>query len=775
MQRSAGAPPSGDGEPGADLLETAGGKLLRYADREKGGFGQAPKFPHAVDLRVLLRVGRRFPDVDPERPAPGDPHAYFEAFSSLKTMFRGGIYDHLGGGFHRYSTDADWLVPHFEKMLYDQALLVPALWKRLGSPGGSVLLEPVRGTCDYVLREMIVPGGAFAAAQDADTDGEEGKLLRLGRGRNCRGRLGEPLGWKAAAWFDIAAGGHWEGTNVLNRSTSVEHGPGGDPINPSWALGGNFGDLVVPKLLAHRDATRTRPFRDDKVVASWNGLMIGALGRAAAVLGEPKYADAALAAADFIRAEMWSDGVLSRSWKDGRRGAAGFAEDDFALADGLCELWQARQEPRLLAFAGELVEAGLDRFGGPTPEAPLFQTAAERRPAGPPGRGDRRRHPRRDRLGDHGAAKAGCLDGAAGVGRPGDGAVGRAVGRDGIAADAGRLGAAGARLGPRAADGGGDRRGLARSRGPAVGRGARHVRPARGGGERRGELRRRRPGAAGGQGAGGRGAGGVRVRRQDLRAADRRTRRRSAGGSYRNGRRGSNIRPPAPSTACFVDHPPATPRRRHAPAVPVRLFQVRLRESPLYGLDDVLETNPQRFEMLQLHGVVHVDKEAHGVVGFVDLKEDDFWCRGHFPGYPLMPGVLQCEAAAQLAGFYARKFKVLGGDFVGFGGIENVRFRAPVRPPCRLIVAVRVTKLRPGRRAVYDIQGFVDDTMVFNGGDDRGADPEGPNARRKSGRGTRRQAPRPRRGGARPVTAAASEDVGRPGARRPQSVVSTAV
>ncbi|NNJ24201.1 3-hydroxyacyl-ACP dehydratase FabZ family protein [Alienimonas chondri] len=138
-------------------------------------------------------------------------------------------------------------------------------------------------------------------------------------------------------------------------------------------------------------------------------------------------------------------------------------------------------------------------------------------------------------------------------------------------------------------------------------------------------------------------------------------------------------------------------------------------DNPLYGLNDVLEVNPQRFEMLQLHGVVHVDREEHGAIGFLDLKEDDFWCRGHFPGYALMPGVLQCEAAAQLAGFYARKFKVLGGDFVGFGGMQNVRFRRPVRPPCRLVLCVKTTSLRPGRRASFDLQGFVDGKMVFNG------------------------------------------------------------
>ena len=138
-------------------------------------------------------------------------------------------------------------------------------------------------------------------------------------------------------------------------------------------------------------------------------------------------------------------------------------------------------------------------------------------------------------------------------------------------------------------------------------------------------------------------------------------------------------------------------------------------ENPLYGLDEVLAVIPQRFEMLQLHGVVHVDREGDGLVGFVDLSPQDFWCRGHFPGYALMPGVLQCEAAAQLAGFYARKFQVLGGDFVGFGGVKDVRFRQPVRPPCRLVLMAQVVKLRAGKLAEFAIQGFVDGAMVFNG------------------------------------------------------------
>ena len=351
VRQAAHAPPSGDGEPTRELLAVAGSKLLRYADRERGGFGRAPKFPHAVDLRVLLRVGGE----------EGRRHVA----ETLELMIRGGIYDQLGGGFHRYSTDGDWLVPHFEKMLYDQALLVPAL---LESDPTSLA---ARETCDYVLREMTTPGGAFAAAQDADTEGEEGKFFVWDRAEFEEVFGGGPLATFMAKWLGVTDGGNWEGKNILTSSA--------DLTPEDWTEDLDVDEVADARnrLLAHRNATRTRPFRDDKVVASWNGLMIGALARAAAVLDEPRYADAALAAADFLHAELWYDGTLHRSWKDGRRGAAGFAGDYFALADGLGELWQVRQEPRLLAFAADLCEAGLKKFGGPSDDAPLFQTEAD--------------------------------------------------------------------------------------------------------------------------------------------------------------------------------------------------------------------------------------------------------------------------------------------------------------------------------------------------------------------------------------------------------------
>lgn len=152
---------------------------------------------------------------------------------------------------------------------------------------------------------------------------------------------------------------------------------------------------------------------------------------------------------------------------------------------------------------------------------------------------------------------------------------------------------------------------------------------------------------------------------------------------------------------------------------PPRLFEIDIDsldfDAPLFDQEEVRRVNPQRHEMEQLSAVVYVDTDNHRAVGFKDVTEREFWVRGHMPDYPLMPGVVLCECAAQLAGFYARKYKILGGDFLGFGGMEEVRFRFPVYPNSRLILMAQLTKLRPKRRAEFDFQGYVGKQMVFSG------------------------------------------------------------
>lgn len=138
-------------------------------------------------------------------------------------------------------------------------------------------------------------------------------------------------------------------------------------------------------------------------------------------------------------------------------------------------------------------------------------------------------------------------------------------------------------------------------------------------------------------------------------------------------------------------------------------------ENPVFTLDDIRRINSQRHEMEQLTAIVHIDRENQGLVGYKDITDHEFWIAGHMPGFPLMPGVILCECAAQLAGFYARKYNLLGGDYLGFGGMNNVRFRKPVFPNCRLVIMARCTRVRPNRRAEFQFQGFVDERLVLSG------------------------------------------------------------
>jgi len=288
--------------------------LEQSFDQEYGGFGQAPKFPQPTSIRLLFRRGQ---DADRREPIE-------MATRTLDAMAAGGIHDHLGGGFHRYAVDRQWLVPHFEKMLYDNAQLTTCYVEAYRATGHERYARVVRDTCDYVLREMTLPEGGFASTQDADTEGEEGKFYIW-----TPGEIREVLGPDRAELFcqayDITEAGNFEGRNIPHlarplHEIATEHG-----ITPEQ-LDGQLAE-ARRELLAAR-AKRTPPDRDDKVILAWNALMIDALAQAGQALNEPRYTDAATRAAEFcLRVLTDAEGRLRHCWRavDGAVGSDGSA------------------------------------------------------------------------------------------------------------------------------------------------------------------------------------------------------------------------------------------------------------------------------------------------------------------------------------------------------------------------------------------------------------------------------------------------------------------
>ncbi|PZS28137.1 MAG: hypothetical protein DLM58_17675 [Pseudonocardiales bacterium] len=328
---------AGGDVPQAEQLDEAAAQLVPQFDQTNGGFGRAPKFPPSMVLEFLLRHHER----------TGAPASLEMSERTLEAMARGGMYDQLAGGFARYSVDQAWVVPHFEKMLYDNALLLGVYlhWFRLT---GSPLAERIaRETADFLVRDLGTPQGGFASALDADTDGVEG-LTYVWTPEQFRELLGD--GAQAAAdLFSVTAGGTFEhGASTLQLLT--------DPDNPQqWQ---DFRDL----LLAAR-TTRPQPARDDKVVAAWNGLTIAALAQAAVLLGQTRYLDAATAAAELLLRVHVVNGRLMRTSRDGAVGdARAVAEDYGDVADGLLALHQVSADPRWLREAGVLLDFALAHF-----------------------------------------------------------------------------------------------------------------------------------------------------------------------------------------------------------------------------------------------------------------------------------------------------------------------------------------------------------------------------------------------------------------------------
>ena len=321
-----------------DDLANIGNELLRMVDPVHGGLSGAPKFPNAPIFRFFWN--EMFRRRDP---------AFGRAVRDLlEAMNSGGIYDHLGGGYARYSTDAEWLVPHFEKMLYDNAqilellALVHSLWPN------PVFADRARETVGWLMREMRV-GDAFAASLDADQEGEEGAFY-VWTAEEISAALGDAAARFKAA-YDVTTGGNWEGRTVLRRV-----GPRGSPEEEAELAASRV------KLFAVREA-RPRPGRDDKVLADWNGLTIAALIRASAVFGEPEWLQTARAAFDFVSTLRDRDGRLLHAWREGRPGARALLDDYASMARAALALFEASGEPTDLDAARGLASEALDLFG----------------------------------------------------------------------------------------------------------------------------------------------------------------------------------------------------------------------------------------------------------------------------------------------------------------------------------------------------------------------------------------------------------------------------
>ena len=327
-----------------ELLDGAAEALMRQLDRRFGGFGGAPKFPQPMSLEVLLRHHRR----------TGDREALAGVELTLRSMARGGIYDQLGGGFHRYAVDGRWLVPHFEKMLYDNALLSRLYLEAYQATGDGFYRRVAEETLDYVARDMRGPEGGFYSAEDADSEGEEGKFY-VWTPRELREALGSEDASLAAAYWGVTERGNFEGRNVLHVPREPEEVAREVGLSP-----GELGRRVreIRRRLLEARGRRVRPGRDEKVLAAWNGLMLRSFAFAARVLRREDYLRIARENAAFLLGRLLSpEGRLLRSYRDGRARIAGYLEDYAMVADGLVSLYEATFETRWLREAISLADA----------------------------------------------------------------------------------------------------------------------------------------------------------------------------------------------------------------------------------------------------------------------------------------------------------------------------------------------------------------------------------------------------------------------------------
>ena len=356
---------SGGRMPGPDVIEQAADAYARIFDRERGGMlsGATNKFPPAMTLQLLLRQYRR-------AGGAGRPQAALldVVEVTLDRMARGGIYDHLGGGICRYSTDPDWLVPHFEKMLYDQALVADAYvdaWLLTRKPSYAAT---ARGILDFVLSDMQSPEGGFFSAFDADSEGQEGRYY-VWTLDEIRRVLGESDAALFAACYGVTQDGNWHEAhghappgpqNILHIPRELDV-VAKEQARSEQELRRSL-DSSRRRLLAVR-RQRVPPSLDDKILAAWNGLMIATLARASWALDEPGYRDAAVRGAAFIVDRMMPDGRLSRVFRAGRVGGRGYLDDHAFVMEAFLNLYEATFDPRWIEYADLLAGHTLEHFG----------------------------------------------------------------------------------------------------------------------------------------------------------------------------------------------------------------------------------------------------------------------------------------------------------------------------------------------------------------------------------------------------------------------------
>jgi uncharacterized protein YyaL (SSP411 family) len=343
-----------------DVLTRAYLGLAGEFDERDGGLGPAPKFPQPMTWEAILRFWKR----------TGDARALEMLRHTLTRMARGGIYDQLGGGFHRYSVDGQWLVPHFEKMLYDNAQLASLYLHGWLATGDGEYRRVVEETLDYVRREMTHPAGGFYSAQDADSEGVEGKFF-VWSPDEIRAALGDPdLAGVALAYWGVDDGPNFEGHGILfvpREPTAVAQALG----TPQDAM---MATIARARQILHAAREkRVHPGLDDKVLASWNGLMLSAFAEAAAVLGRADYLDTAVRNAEFLATRMVRDGRLRRSWKDGQARITGYLEDHAMVGAGLLALYEATFDRKWLDESRRLAEEALRLFWSEEREA-FFDT-----------------------------------------------------------------------------------------------------------------------------------------------------------------------------------------------------------------------------------------------------------------------------------------------------------------------------------------------------------------------------------------------------------------